>query len=37
MMILLDETIEAIPVVRDGKVLGIIGRRELLRQGLQDG
>lgn len=34
MMILLDETIDAIPVVREGKIQGIIGRRELLKQGL---
>jgi CBS domain-containing protein len=36
MMILLDDAIDAIPVVHDGKIVGIIGRRELLKQGIQE-
>jgi chloride channel protein, CIC family len=36
MLILMDENLEAVPVVKDGRLVGIIGRRELLKKAEQN-
>lgn len=32
MLVLLDENLEAVPVVKDGRLVGVIGRREVLKK-----